>query len=100
MKKLSKTLAIVAIASASVLPLHSAQAWSGPWGMNLFGMDFGQSTGYTNSYGYPGYASNPWGMNLFGMDFGQSTGYASYYGYPYPPAVAAVPVASVTTETK
>ena len=80
MRKLTKILAVAAIAGAAALPLQSANAWNGPWGTNMFGMDFGQST----AGGYGPYGGGPWGMNLFGMDFGQSTAYGRpYYGAPY-----------------
>lgn len=47
----------------------------------MFGLDFGQSTGYT---GYPGSGNGPWGLSMFGMDLGQSIGYGQYYGGPGP----------------
>jgi hypothetical protein len=80
MSKLSKILTAAALIGATAMPLQTANAWGGPWGGNMFGMDMGQSTG---GYGYPGYGGpggfRPWGGNMFGMDMGQSTG----YGYPY-----------------
>jgi hypothetical protein len=47
----------------------------------MFGLDFGQSTGYP---GYPGSGNGPWGLSMFGMDMGQSVGYGQYYGSPGP----------------
>ena len=69
MKKLIQALVITLIASATVLPVPLANA-DGPWGFQLFGMQFGQSR-----------MEGPWGMNLFGVDYGQRTGYA----YPHMP---------------
>lgn len=100
MNTLKKAVAVALIAGSSVLPLHSANAWSGPWGGNMFGIDFGQSTGY------PGYGGGPWGMNMFGMDFGQSTGFGRYYGpaaYPYGYGLPYIPttvVAQTQPQTK
>lgn len=70
MKKLMQALVIALITSAAVLPVPLANA-DGPWGIQLFGMQFGQSR-----------MEGPWGMNLFGVDYGQRTGYA-YPRMPY-----------------
>jgi hypothetical protein len=59
MRKLTKILAVAAIASAAALPLQSANAWNGPWGSNMFGMDFGQSTGGCRPYYGAPYAYAP-----------------------------------------
>jgi hypothetical protein len=83
MKGLHRTLAIALIGGTAALATQSALAGA-PWGGNMFGIDFGQSSGY---YGYPGSGSGPWGVNMFGLDFGQSTDYGSYYGVPGPYAV-------------
>lgn len=69
MKKLIQALVIALITSAAVLPVPLANA-DGPWGIQLFGMQFGQ-----------GRMEGPLGMNLFGVDYGQRTGYA----YPHIP---------------
>ena len=93
MKKIASIIAAAAILG-SVIP--AAQAWNGPWGSNMFGMDMGQSTGYgPGYYGAPGAGRGftPWGGNMFGMDMGQSSGYGpGYYGAPPPPPVAPAPV--------
>ena len=98
MRRLTKILAVAAIAGAAALPLQSANAWNGPWGSNMFGMDFGQSTGGYGPYG----GNGPWGMNMFGMDFGQNTAYGRpYYGAPYayaPVAPQVVPQTQVETK--
>ena len=75
MKKLIQALAIAIVASVAVLPVPLANADS-PWGIQLFGMQFGQSR-----------MEGPWGMNLFGVDYGQRSGYA----YPRMPYVQALP---------
>ena len=85
MRKLARILTATALLTGATLSMPTAQAWS-PWGGNMFGLDFGQSTGYG---GYPGSGNGPWGVNMFGMDLGQSIGYGQYYGSPgpygYPP---------------
>lgn len=85
MRKLARVLTATALLTGATLSLPTAQAWT-PWGGNMFGLDFGQSTGYA---GYPGSGSGPWGLSMFGMDMGQSLGYGQYYGspgpYAYPP---------------
>ena len=91
MKKLIQALVITLIASATVLPVPLANA-DGPWGFQLFGMQFGQSR-----------MEGPWGMNLFGVDYGKHTGYA----YPHMPYAQApmvppppTPVVPQTPEVK
>jgi hypothetical protein len=95
MNKLSKVLAAAAVAGAMALPLQSANAWGGggPWGGNMFGMDFGQSTGW----GYPYYGGGyGWGGPYGGGYPGGWGGYPGYgwggypggYGYGYPAVVA------------
>ena len=100
MTNFSKTIAAALIAGASALTITSANAWNGPWGGNMFGIDFGQSTGY----GYPGYGGGPWGGNMFGMDFGQSTGFGRYahgpYGYPFGYGNPHVPVTTIVPQTQ
>ena len=91
MNTLSKVLAVAAIAGAAALPLQSANAWGGggPWGGNMFGMDFGQSTGYGYPYYGGGYGwGGPWG-GYPGYGYGGYPGYGGYgYGYGYPAVVA------------
>jgi hypothetical protein len=90
-----KKIASIVAAAALIGSATAAQAWSGPWGGNMFGMDMGQSTGYgPGYYGAPGAGRGfaPWGGNLFGMDMGQSVGYPAYYGAPVPPVAAPAPV--------
>ena len=88
MNRLSKVLAAAAVAGAVVLPLQSANAWGGggPWGGNMFGMDFGQSTGYGYPYYGGGYGwGGPWGGPGYG--YGGYPGYGGYgggYGYGAP----------------
>ena len=89
MKTLAKAFTIAAVLGASAAAFTTAEAWGGPWGGNMFGMDMAQS-----GYGHPG-GYRPWGGNMFGMDMGQSYGYGGYapyyggytpYGYGYPAA--------------
>jgi hypothetical protein len=91
-----KKIAGIVAAAALIGSATAAQAWNGPWGGNMFGMDMGQSTGYgPGYYGAPGAAPGgfaPWGSNMFGMDMGQSAGYPAYYGAPVPPVAAPAPV--------
>ena len=106
MKLISKVLAVGLVAGAAALPLQSANAWGGggPWGGNMFGMDFGQSTGWGYPY-YGGGWGGPWGHPGYGWGgpWGGYPGYGGYGGWGYPygyglgyPAVVA-PVAPVTT---
>jgi hypothetical protein len=85
MRKLARLLTATALLTGATLALPTAHAWT-PWGGNMFGIDFGQSTGYV---GYPGSGNGPWGLSMFGMDLGQSIDYGQYYGgpgpYAYPP---------------
>ena len=85
MKKLTSVIAAAALIGSFAT---AANAWSGPWGGNMFGMDMGQSTGFgPGSYGAPGAGSGftPWGGNMFGMDMGQSAAVPAYYGTPVAP---------------
>ena len=77
MKLVSKVLAAALIAGASALPLQSANAWGGPWGGNMFGMDFGQSGPWSHGYGPYG---GGWGGYPYGGGWGGPYG---GYGYPY-----------------
>lgn len=101
MKKLAKLLSATALITVSTFSLPSAHAWT-PWGGSLFGIDFGQSTGYPK---YSGSGNGPWGLSMFGLDFGQSAGYGNYYGgprpYAYPPYYPQLSaIAASTTATK
>jgi hypothetical protein len=97
MKYASRTLSAALIVGASALPLQFADAWSGPWGGNMFGMDMGQSTG-GGGWGGPGYGG--WG----GPGYGGWGGYPGYGGYGYPgyggygyPAAPAAPAPAPAT---
>ena len=85
MKYTSRTLSAALIVGASALPLQFADAWGGPWGGNMFGMDMGQSTGGWGGPGYGGYGG--WG----GPGYGGYGGYPGYGGYGYPAAPAQAP---------
>ena len=93
MKLIPKLVAAAAVAGATAVPLQAANAWGGggPWGGNMFGMDFGQSYGYGNRW----YPSGGWGYPGYG-GWGGYPGYGGYggygmmpYGYGYPPTVVA-----------
>ena len=74
MKLTSKLLAVALIAGASALPFQSANAWGGPWGGSMFGMDMGQSGPWSHGYGpYGGGWGGPYGG--YGYPYGG-------YGYP------------------
>jgi hypothetical protein len=57
--------AVILVGSISAAKV---EAQSTPWGMRMFGMEFGQSTGAAG----PHAADGPWGMEMFGMRFGQA----------------------------
>lgn len=87
MNRLSKVFAAAAVVGAMAVPLQSANAWGGggPWGGNMFGMDFGQSTGYGYPYYGGGYGwGGPWGGGGY-PGYGYGGGYPGYGygGYPY-----------------
>jgi hypothetical protein len=105
MKYASRTLSAALIVGASALPLQFADAWSGPWGGNMFGMDMGQSTG-GGGWGGPGYGG--WGGPGYGgwggPGYGGWGGYPGYGGYGYPgyggygyPAAPAAPAPAPAT---
>jgi hypothetical protein len=93
MKNHHSFVAATLIAASVALPTNSVQAE--PWGIRMFGMDFGQSTGPAEYYGYPG-AGGPWGWRMFGMDFGQSVAPVGFV--PPPMGQSLEPIAPVTSE--
>jgi hypothetical protein len=82
------------VVTASAMPLQPAQAWGGPWGFNMFGMNVGQSWG-------PGWGHGPWGYPGWGYP---GWGYPGWGGYPwggwgYPGYLGGYPLVVVPSAT-
>ena len=93
MKTITKTIAAVAIAAASI---SSAQAWYGPW--SSFGNGGAPWTGFTDIFGDidANFSSRGWGRGQgygyphYGYGYGPY-GYAGPYGQPFYGAPVAAP---------